>query len=182
MKTYTTFQRGFLIQVRLDVSTTNTQNPAVEGIFDFCAPSSLSLDFQFHVPIWVYLCPFIFPHYPNILLKYLILSNFKFFFLINNPGPGTTQFSPGENKHQHTDNKSCFESAPHKSRLFNVHNEAIFLVISFNCTQVKGSYFQHTLAPRKPNCRGAAWPPAHLQAGCSPATVQMRPDRTHCGS
>ena len=47
---------------------------------------------------------------------------------------------------QHTDSKCCFESASCKSCLFNVHNEAVFLVISFGCTQEKGLDLQHMVA------------------------------------
>lgn len=41
---------------------------------------------------------------------------------------------PENNKYQHTDHKSCFESTSCKSHLFNVHTKAVFLVISFSCT------------------------------------------------
>ena len=43
------------------------------------------------------------------------------------------KFSPrGQGKiNISTDNKSCFESASHKSRLFSFHSEAVYLVISF---------------------------------------------------
>lgn len=86
---------------------------------------------------------------------------------------------PGKNKYQHPDNKSCFESAPSKSCLFNVHTETVFLVISFNFTEQEGLDFQHMFVPRKPTCKGGTWPPSQLQPECSPVTVQMRPDGTH---
>lgn len=119
-----------------------------EESFDFALPSSLT-DIHFHVPLWMYVCPFRFPHYQEKQVS----AHWWF--------------------------RSCFESAPCKPHLLNIHTEAVFLVISFNFMQGEGLDFQHMFVPRKPTCKGTTWPPPHLQPECSPGTVQMRPVGTH---
>lgn len=114
-----------------------------------------------------------------LLLSHPLSLDIQFHTFMNVPVSFQIPTLPGKNKYQHTDNKSCFETAPCKSCLFNVHTETVFLVISFNFTQEEGLDFQLMFVPRKPTCKGATWPPSQLQPECSPVTVQMRPDGTH---